>query len=172
MCDNGGYNNTVHYWKWVEAYVHRGPVYTRTVQNNIVSSLILSYILVSKHNCKYAPEEEKVRKERARNYGGNKHRSRNRRRRRRRSQGGVHTHTTIQINTHIRRWRLRRRGREEDCGVRAHTGPGDRRRSMGPWRAPTGTVATPTAVQPGEPGEPGDRRQGSNRSRRDQRNKL
>ena len=78
----------------MEAYVHRGPVYTRTVQNNIVSSLILSYILVSKHNCKYAPEEEKVRKERARNYGGNTHRSRNRRRRRRRSQGGVYTHTT------------------------------------------------------------------------------
>ena len=45
-------------WK----HVYRGPMYTRTVQNNIVSSLILSYILVSKHNCKYAPEEEKVRK--------------------------------------------------------------------------------------------------------------
>ena len=84
----------------MEAYVHRGPVYTRTVQNNIVSSLILSYILVSKHNCKYAPEEEKVRKERARNYGGNTQRSRNRGRRRRRRQDGIYIYTQVYIYTH------------------------------------------------------------------------
>ena len=177
MCDNGGYNilySTGNDWS-----MYIGDQYTRAVQNNIILFLriIILYIgiqaIVNMHlrRRRWERESEEL---------WWKHRSRNRGSRRRRRQDGIYiytqvyiyTHTTIQINTHIRRWRLRRRGREEDCGVRAHTGPGDRRRSMGPWRAPTGTVATPTAVQPGEPGEPGDRRQGSNRSRRDQRNKL
>ena len=114
-----------------------GDQYTRAVQNNIVSSY---YYLIYWYpsNCKYAPEEERWERESEELWW--KHRSRNRGSRRRRRQDGIYvytqvyiyTHTTIQINTHARRRRLRRRGREKDCSVRAHTGPGDRRRSMGP----------------------------------------
>ena len=45
-------------WK----HVYRGPVYTRTVQNNIVSSLILSYILVSNTTVNKHPRRRRLGK--------------------------------------------------------------------------------------------------------------